>query len=155
VLCKPIRKDEVASAMQRFRLIGEQRVNVMIIDDEQPSLDLMSATLKSIGIDSVCFHDGRVAIQQIDLHRPGAIVLDLMMPAFDGFQFLDALQRLPAWREVPVFIWTSMLLTDTEYATLARSARGILIEGGGTMETLLEGVRRWRRPVVVSTAAAP
>ena len=89
-------------------------------------------------------------MQEIDRHRPEAIVLDLMMPEFDGFQVLDALQRLPVWREVPVFIWTSMLLTDDEYATLARSARAILIKGGGAMEAVLESVRRWRLPLVSS-----
>lgn len=154
VLCKPIRSDEVLSAMARFRLPAETRANVMVIDDEQLSLDVMRATLKSIGIDAVCFQDGRVALQEIDRHRPDAIVLDLMMPAFDGFQVLDALQRLPAWREVPVFIWTSMLLTDEEYATLARSARAILIKGGGSMETVLESVRRWRNPVATEPGVA-
>jgi PAS domain S-box-containing protein len=152
VLCKPIRSDEILSAMTRFRLPAGSRANVMVIDDDQTSLDLMRATLKSIGIDTVCFLDGRVAIRDIDAHRPDAIVLDLMMPEFDGFQVLDALQRLPLWRHVPVFIWTSMLLTDEEYASLAKSARAILIKGGGSMEDMLENVRRWRPPLV---SAAP
>lgn len=148
VLCKPIRSDEIATAMARIRLPGQRRASVMVIDDEKLSLDLMQATLRSLDIDAVCFQDGRVALQAIDRHQPDAIVLDLMMPGFDGFQVLDALQRLPAWRAVPVFIWTSMLLTDEEYAMLARSARAILIKGGGAMETVLESVPHWRQPVV-------
>jgi CheY-like chemotaxis protein len=155
VLCKPIRSDEIWSAMSRFRLPGEKRANVMVIDDEQVSLDLMRATLMSLGIDAVCFQDGRIAIQEIERHRPDAIVLDLMMPEFDGFQVLDALQRLPIWRDVPVFIWTSMLLTDEEYAILARSARAILIKGGGTMDAVLESVRRWRKPFEAGARAKP
>jgi DNA-binding response OmpR family regulator len=155
VLCKPIRSDEILSAMARFRVQGERRANVMVIDDEEALLDLMRATLRSVDIDAVCFQDGRFALQEIDRHRPDAIVLDLMMPGFDGFQVLDALQRLPAWREVPVFIWTSMVLTDEEYATLARSARAILIKGGGAMESLLENVRRWRQPVVAGARPMP
>lgn len=42
-------------------------------------------------------------------------------------------------------------LTDT----LARSARAILIKGGGVMEAVLDSVRRWRQPVVVGTGAKP
>jgi CheY-like chemotaxis protein len=114
----------------------------------------MRATLMSLRIDAACFQDGRIAMQEIDRHRPDAIVLDLMMPGFDGFQVLDALQRLPAWRDVPVFIWTSMLLTDAEYATLAKSARAILVKGGGAMEAVLESVRRWRPPAVLAAGAA-
>jgi CheY-like chemotaxis protein len=155
VLCKPIRSDEIAAAMTRFRQPAGGRANVLVIDDEQSSLDLMQATLKSLGIDAVGFLDGRVALQQIDQVRPQAIVLDLMMPAFDGFQVLDALQRLPTWRDVPVFIWTSMLLTDEDYAKLARSARAILIKGGGAMEDMLESVRRWRQPDVATDSKGP
>ena len=155
VLCKPIRSDEIMSAMSRLRLGGAERSRVMVIDDEQASLDLMCATLASIGIDSVAFLDGRTALDEIAQHRPDAIVLDLMMPAFDGFQVLDALQSLPAWREVPVFIWTSMLLTDEEYATLARSARAILIKGGGAMEAMLETLARLRYPLAPAPEAGP
>ncbi len=146
VLCKPIRGDELWSAMARFRLPGGSRAKVMVIDDDAVSLDLMRATLASMDIDAVCFQDARAALAAIDQHRPDAMVLDLMMPELDGFQVLDALQRMPAWQALPVFIWTSMLLTDEEYAVLARSARAILLKGGGTMEAMLASVRRWRLP---------
>ena len=149
LLCKPIRGEEILLAMAPFKLPHPGRANVLVIDDDQQALDLMRATLKSIGIDAVCMQDGREALRNLDLLRPDAIILDLMMPAFDGFQVLDALRRLPAWREVPVYIWTSLLLTDNEYASLARSARAILIKGGGTMDDMLERVRHWRQPAAV------
>ena len=41
-----------------------------------------------------------------------------------------------------MFIWTSMLLTDDEYATLARSARAILGKGGGALQDVLESAPR-------------
>ena len=147
-LCKPIRSDEILLAMAPFRLAQPGRASVLVIDDDPNALDLMRTTLNSIGIDAVCVQDGRTALRNIDQLRPDAIILDLMMPEFDGFQVLDALQRLPAWRQVPVYIWTSLLLTDEEYALLARSARATLDQGGGAMEDLLEGLRRWRQPVV-------
>jgi PAS domain S-box-containing protein len=155
ILCKPIRSDEITSAMARFRQLHGQRAKVMVIDDDVQSLDLMRATLMSIGIDADCFEDGRVALQEIDHIRPDAIVLDLMMPGFDGFKVLDALQGLPTWREVPVFIWTSMLLTDAEYAALARSARAILLKGGGSLATVLERVVQWRPAAATDTEIKP
>lgn len=109
----------------------------------------MRATLKSIGMDAVCLKDGREALCTVDQIRPDAIILDLMMPGFNGFQVLDALQQLPTWRHVPVFIWTSLLLTDADHATLVRSARAILISGGGAMDDVLEMVRRSHRPLAL------
>ena len=148
ILCKPIRSDEILAAMAPFRQAGQGSPRVMVIDDESSSLDLMLATLKSIGVDALCYQDGRQALQDLalDRHRPDALVLDLMMPDFDGFQVLDALRQLPVGRDLPVFIWTSMLLTDAEYAQLARSAHAILMKGGGALESMLDGLRHWRAP---------
>jgi CheY-like chemotaxis protein len=142
ILRKPIRTDEMAAAMAPYRVAGNG--SVMVIDDDPVALSLMSATLQTIGIEAVCLQDGRQALSEIDLHRPQAIILDLMMPGFDGFEVLDALHRLPRWRYTPVFVWTSMVLTEDEYSLLSRSALGILSKGGGDLTVMLERLRRWR-----------
>jgi len=155
LLCKPIRSEEILLAMAPLKLLQSARVRVLVIDDEQSALDLMLATLNKIGIEAVCVQDGRDALRHIDQTRPDAIILDLMMPEFDGFQVLDALQRLPAWRHVPVYVWTSLLLTEEEYAALARSARAIVMKGGGAMEDLLERVRRLRPAIAAVLDGEP
>ncbi len=144
VLSKPIRTREIVAAMARFRRPGTSPTNVLVIDDDPLALDLMRATLKSVGIDAVCLPDGRTALRELDRHRPDAIILDLIMPGFDGFAVLDALQQLPAWRDTPVFIWTSMVLTDRDYATLGDSARAILSKRGGSLDATLDALRHWR-----------
>jgi signal transduction histidine kinase len=146
VLCKPIRTDEIVSAMARFRLPGKRPARVIVVDDDPIALDLMRATLKAIGIDAVCFLDGRDALRELDRLRPDAIILDLVMPEFDGFAVLDALQGIAAWRETPVFIWTSMVLTDADYSTLGLSARAILSKRGGSLDATLHALRHWRQP---------
>jgi PAS domain S-box-containing protein len=147
VLCKPIRTAEIVSAMARLHWPTTRRARVMVIDDDPVALDLMQATLAGIDVETVCLLDGRQALAEMDRHRPDAIILDLMMPEFDGFAVLDALHGMPAWRDTPVFIWTSMLLTEAEYASLARSARAIVGKGGGALASMLDALRRWRPPV--------
>ena len=147
VLCKPIRTAEIVSAMAGLRLPNARRARVMVIDDDPLALDLMRTTLDGLGIDALCLAGGREALRELYRWQPDAIILDLMMPEFDGFATLDALHGLPAWRETPVFIWTSMILTDTEYLSLASSARAIVSKGGGELSALLDALRRWRSPV--------
>ena len=147
ILSKPIRADEVAAAIAQFKTTLSQRSRVLVIDDDPLALELMRATLDSLGAEVSCVLDGREALRDLDLHRPDAIILDLMMPGFDGFAVLDALRRMPTWRDTPVFVWTSMILTEAEYASLSRSARAILSKGGGEIASLLEDLRR-RRPAV-------
>lgn len=149
VLSKPIRTDEVVSAMARFQGAARSGAKVMVIDDDPLALDLMRASLAGMGIAAVCMPDGHTALREIDQHQPDAIILDLMMPGFDGFEVLDALRRLPHFAQLPVFIWTSMILTDDEYASLSRSARAILGKGGGGMSLVLESLRRWNPPAAI------
>jgi PAS domain S-box-containing protein len=148
VLSKPISVEQVVSALGKISLPVPGQAKVMVVDDEAMARDLMRATLQAMGIEAVCVPSGRQALQDIDQHRPDAIILDLMMPDMDGFAVLDALRQSPTWRNTPVFIWTSMVLTDDEYAQLTQSARAILSKGGGALEALLENLRRWRPPAM-------
>ena len=155
VLCKPIRIAEVVAAMARLRWPAPRSTKILVIDDDPLALDLMKATLAGIDIDTVCELDGRVALRDLGLHRPDGIVLDLMMPGFDGFDVLDALRQLPDWRHTPVYIWTSMQLTDAEYDSLAHSASAILSKGGGSFMAVLADLQQWRPARARQTDRAP
>jgi len=143
ILSKPIRNSQIAEAMARFGRHDATRALVLVIDDDPVALDLMSASLTTVGIGSVCLADGREALRQIGDIRPDAIILDLMMPEFDGFEVLAALGALPAWKDTPVFVWTSMMLESDDYERLARSAMAIVTKGGGDVSVLLDRLRRW------------
>jgi len=143
VLAKPIRADEVIAAMRRLGLPSAGR-SVMVIDDDPQALDLMQAMLKGIGLDATCLTDGAQALRDIDEHSPCAIILDLMMANISGFEVLDRLRRLPDWRDTPVLIWTSMILTDEEFTELSRSAQAIVGKGGGSLDVTLAALKRWR-----------
>ena len=65
--------------------------------------------------------------------RPDAIILDLMMPKMDGFEFLDALRRRAEWREIPVVVITAKELTEGSQPTDAR-----VIQKSGRDEMLRE-----------------
>ncbi|HEX9391324.1 MAG TPA: PAS domain S-box protein [Usitatibacteraceae bacterium] len=144
VLSKPIRSEEIIEAMTPFQNGGARSAKVMVIDDDAMALQLMRATLRGIGIEAICMLDGRTALREITTHKPDAIILDLMMPEFDGFEVLDALKRLQACKDTPVFIWTNMILTNEEYARLAQSARTIINKGGGALAPMLDSLRRWQ-----------
>ena len=144
VLFKPIETLQVGVALKQIGLGQQAGGRVMVIDDDPTALALMQATLQHLGLESICMDDARQAMQTLDQHQPDAIILDLMMPEFDGFATLDALRRMPRWRHTPVFIWTSMILSDEEFALLAKSAQAILNKGGGTLQALLDDLRRWR-----------
>ena len=146
VLRKPLETQEVVRAIQGLGPLAQRPLRALVIDDDALAVALMTATLEGLGLQVAGELDAWQALQHIDQHRPDLIVLDLMMPGLDGFATLDALRQLPRWRDTPVFIWTSLLLTADEYSLLARSARAILHKGGGAMSDLVGALCRRAAP---------
>ncbi len=144
ILAKPIRVDEVARAMGRVGEGSPGPVRVMVIDDSQADRDLMRATLAAVGIEAVCFDNGADAVRAFESVSPAAVVLDLMMPALDGFAVLSLLQRLPSAHQTPIYVWTGLTLTEDEYRQLALSAGDIVAKGGADLAEMIDRLRQWR-----------
>lgn len=68
------------------------------------------------------------------------MVLDLLMPGMDGFEFLKRFRRSRSGRGTPVIVWTDKDLTQEERVRLKRSAQAVVLKSQGTA-ALLEEVR--------------
>ena len=154
VIAKPLSADEVSGALRPLRpAIANRGGVVLVVDDDPLARDLMQATLEGLGITTAGAGGGLEALKLLTTLKPAAMVLDLMMPEVDGFQVLHRLRADPVWRDLPVVVWTSMTLTEDEYALLARSAQGIVEKGGGGVAELLEALMRWAPTQAVPDAA--
>ena len=69
--------------------------------------------------------------------RPGVILLDLMMPEMDGFQFVDELRQHPEWKSIPVVVVTAKDLTTEDRERLSGQVGLILQKGAYSREDLL------------------
>src|SRR6185369_16592190 len=106
VLPKPIDTSALLASLLRAGVVPGVPGSVLVVDDDHASLKLMSMTLTQLGYRAACAADGEVALQAISSALPIAIVLDLMMPRMDGFEFLERLRAAPERRRIPVIVWT-------------------------------------------------
>ena len=51
--------------------------------------------------------NGRVALDRMREETPALILLDLMMPVMDGFEFLAEMRKVEAWKSIPVTVVTA------------------------------------------------
>jgi len=77
---------------------------------------------------------------------PKAVVLDLMMPGMNGFDFLARFRQEPNCRRVPVIVWTMKELTMDEIALLRATAQGIVAKGGAGLSEVLDELRAFLPP---------
>jgi PAS domain S-box-containing protein len=140
ILPKPLDSPALLASLRRARISPERSGMVLVVDDDPWSLKLMSATLTQFGYRAISVARGEEGLRVARESPPLAVVLDLLMPEMDGFEFLDRLRRLPSCRRVPVIVWTVKDLTAEEHARLARSAQGVVAKGEGSA-TVVEELR--------------
>ncbi|ACX52144.1 two component transcriptional regulator, winged helix family [Ammonifex degensii KC4] len=77
---------------------------VLVVDDEEHIQKLLHFTLSKEGFQVLVAADGPQALEMARQHRPDVIILDLMLPALDGFTVCELLRRDPSLKEIPVIV---------------------------------------------------
>ncbi|HEY6066834.1 MAG TPA: response regulator, partial [Thermoanaerobaculia bacterium] len=96
---------------------------------------------------------GAEALEEIERERPSAVILDLMMPAPDGFEVLYRIRERPEWSGVPVIVLTAKDLTAADYGRLHGSVERIVQKGtdpGSVVREIL-GLLEAARPAAART----
>jgi PAS domain S-box-containing protein len=117
---KPIDRNRLLSVIDG--LVGSVAAPVVLVaDDDQTIVELLSHTLKQRGYTVMAAYDGKEAMAAVDRRRPDAILLDLKMPYMDGYEVLEALKGSPETQDIPVVIMSAYQL-DYERANILRLA---------------------------------
>jgi len=110
---------------------------VLVVEDEVTMREMLRRTLEKEGWAVSEAENGRVALECIAENRPGLILLDLIMPEMDGFQFMAELRKRETWRTIPVVVITAKDLTAKDRRRLDGYVKRILQKGAYSREALL------------------
>src|SRR6185503_8091861 len=89
-------------------LIPSHSGRVLIVDDEERIVHLLTRFLSVAGYQVDAVHDGASALQAIRQHPPDVVVLDVVMPVMDGFETCRRLKNDQATRLLPVVLVTAL-----------------------------------------------
>lgn len=82
-------------------------IKILIVDDEEDILNLLSFNLKKAGFDVIEAADGPEALELAATKNPNLILLDIMLPNMDGTEVLKRLKREPLTEDIPVIMLTA------------------------------------------------
>jgi PAS domain S-box-containing protein len=133
-LPKPIDSQNLLASLQRAGITADKTNKILVVDDDAGSLKLMRTTLVHLGYRTLCYQNPEVALMATAKEKISAVILDLMMPGINGFQFLARFRQDQSNASIPVLIWTNKDLSKEEQQLLYSSAQVIIQKGAGPSE---------------------
>jgi diguanylate cyclase (GGDEF)-like protein/PAS domain S-box-containing protein len=107
-------------------MLAEGKPQVLIVDDDPSSLQVMEAVLASLGCETTLVVDGEAAMEAARRVRPHLIFLDPSLPAGGGFEICGALKGDPETRHIPLIVVTSRDGRDPKIRGLSVGASDVL-----------------------------
>ena len=124
--------------------------DILIIEDDDDIRAVYSTTLRSAGYRVVTVADGEEALLYLRVAPvpPRLILLDLMMPRMNGWQFRAAQRRIPALADIPVVVISAVLDHPTDEPPLEAAAS---LRKPVDIDTLVDTVERFGGPPADTT----
>jgi DNA-binding response OmpR family regulator len=98
----------------------------MLVEDDQPILELMEILLTRIGYEPLIVPDGLKALDIVKNDPPALILLDVMMEPIDGWEFLDKIRTGYGMKDLPVILFTASPSVEERLATMHDKRLGVL-----------------------------
>ena len=136
-LTKPIDRERLVTVLKQYR----RDRPVLVVDDDAGVRQLLRRMLEPEGYTVIEAENGRAAFERLREISPSVILLDLMMPEMDGFEFVAEFRRHEPWRTIPIVVVTAKDLTHEDRDRLNGSVQKILQKGTHGRDQLLAEVR--------------
>jgi PAS domain S-box-containing protein len=137
---KPIDRDELRRLTARLvNRQGEGRT-ALVVEDDPPTRELLCRNLRDEGWTVDTAENGAIALERVTRQLPDLILLDLMMPVMDGFEFLANLRLMDEGRNVPVLVVTAKDLSPEDRERLEAGAQRVLQKSAFDRAALLRQV---------------
>jgi signal transduction histidine kinase/DNA-binding response OmpR family regulator len=112
-LTKPVNRERLLPVLNRL-VPGRISPNILVIEDDIPTSQMMDKMLEKEGYRVTKAGNGLTALLCMEQEMPQLILLDLMMPGMDGFEFVEELRKREEWHQVPVVVVTAKTITPEE-----------------------------------------
>jgi DNA-binding response OmpR family regulator len=119
-----------------------ERKKILIVEDDPDERMAMHLRMKACGYETFFAIDGITSMVEAQKHRPDLILLDIRMPAGDGYTVMDRLRHIPELAVIPVIVISVGESLEHKQRALEAGAK-MFFQKPPHIRELLTGVRRW------------
>ena len=147
-LVKPVDRERLTAILRKVCGGGRAGRCVLLVEDDEATRATLREALERDGWSVALAENGRLGLARLAEGIPDVILLDLMMPEMDGFEFMTELRGEAAWRHIPVLVVTARDLSDEDRRRLNGEVERVIQKGAYDRDTLLQEVVRLLTAVV-------
>jgi CheY-like chemotaxis protein len=140
-LPKPVDRSRLLELVKLDSESGDPGL-ALIVEDDDASREASRRTLESAGWEVMEAENGEVGEQRLAERTPDLILLDLMMPVMDGFEFMHHLSENDKATNISIVVLTAKDLTEEEERQLQVHSDTVIHKGRRDHEKLLDAVDR-------------
>jgi len=138
-LSKPVKREELIQITHRYAGDAQSK-HVLVVDDEAINRDLINRYLTDENWSVEQAENGKVALEKMQEFKPDLILLDLMMPVMDGFEFAEEIRKHDEYRSIPIIVVSAKSLDDQDKKRLKGSVERIIQKGSIGRQDLLSQI---------------
>ncbi len=114
-----------------------EKPKILVVDDEEKNLRLISAILKNYGYTFETAKNGIEALEKTKTFKADLIFLDVMMPEMDGYEACKKLKENPATKHIPVVMVTALTERESKIKGLEMGANDFLTKPVDSTEIII------------------
>jgi CheY-like chemotaxis protein len=138
-LQKPAEKEAVDEALGRIQGFLERRVRrLLVVEDDEVQRQSIVELIGNGDVVTTSVGSGEEALTTLAREPYDCIVLDLKLPGMSGVELMKAVRDRPAYRRLPIIVYTGKDLTREEEMELQRLSESIIIKDVRSPERLLD-----------------
>lgn len=149
-ISKPVQQNLLLDVVAKHIPDDTEQFKLLVIDDDEATRSVVKRAFEKLNCDVSQAVNGQAGWEQLDQVIPDIILLDLMMPEVDGFEFLDKVKNTAEWKDIPVIVLTAKTLTKRDYARLQGRVEKIYEKSEAPLIQILSKVSQQIRSQLLS-----
>ena len=122
---------------------SKRHFKILLAEDDRLICRAYEASLKQEGFEVACAHDGEEALQKLGDFTPDLILLDLIMPNKNGFEFLEAIKPDAKLKKIPVIVLSNLGQDSDVERAKSLGAVDYMIKSDSSIQKIVEKAREY------------
>jgi PAS domain S-box-containing protein len=140
-LTKPLERERLSVVLSKYSC-DKAPCLVMVVDDDEETRRRVRRLIQRDSWNLIEASNGREGLELLKHYTPQLILLDLLMPEMDGFDFSIEVSRHPTWSKIPIVVLTSRDITAEDRFRLNGNVERVIQKGAFNRDELLAEIKR-------------